>query len=92
MAKLQKISVFSLAKIFCGLHAVVGLVLGVIVTIGFTTGQLDDGFWSLGPWSLLVFPVVNSGLGFMTGAFLAWGYNFFAQWFGGIEFETEKNS
>jgi flagellar biosynthesis protein FliQ len=89
MARLQRVSIISLAKIFCGLHAVVGLILGLIVTIGAATTQQDDGIWSLGPWSLLVFPIVNAGLGFLTGSFLAWTYNLFSRWFGGIEFEIE---
>ena len=90
MAKLQRISVISLGKIFCFLHAVVGLILGIIVTIGSLTNQEVDGFWSLGPLSLLVFPVVNAILGFLTGMFLAWAYNMFSQSLGGIEFEIEK--
>ena len=90
MPKLQKISALPLGKIFCALHALVGFVLGVIVTIGSITNQQDEGIWSLGPWSLLVFPIVNAGLGFLTGTFLAWGYNLFSQWFGGIEFEIEE--
>jgi hypothetical protein len=89
MIKLKEISIMPVAKIFCAFHAVVGIVLGVIVTIGSLTGQEDEGFWSLGPWSLLVFPIVNAGLGFLTGAFLAGGYNLFSQWFGGVEFEIE---
>jgi len=78
------------AKIFCALHAVVGVILGIVATIGSMTNQTDEGFWSLGPWSLLVFPVVNAGLGFLTGIFFAWAYNLFSQWFGGIEFELEE--
>lgn len=91
MAKLQSISILTLAKIFAALHAMIGLVLAVIITIGSVTTGQEDGVWSLGPWSLLVFPVVNSILGFVTGSIIAWGYNLFSQKFGGIEFEIEQN-
>ena len=90
MPRLEKISILPLAKISSALHALVGFVLGMIVTIGSLTSQDENGIWSLGPWSVLVFPVVNAGLGFLTGAFMAWGYNYFAQGFGGIEFEVEE--
>ena len=92
MEKLLRISVLPLAKVFCYLYALVGFILGVMVTIGSFTTQESEGLGSLGPWSLLVFPIVNAGLGFLTGAFLAWGYNLLSQWLGGIEFEIEKNS
>ncbi len=91
MARLKKIAVMPLAKIFCCLHSTIGFILAVIVTIGSMSGQPDEGIWSLGPWSLLIFPVVNAGLGFLTGALLAWGYNFFSGNWGGIEFEIEEN-
>jgi len=90
MVKLNRINVLSLAKIVSAIQAVIGLVLGIVVSIGSTTNQQDDGIWSLGAWSLLVFPIVNAILGFLTGSLLALGYNLFAQWFGGIEFEIEK--
>ncbi len=90
MTKLRKISIMPMAKISCAFHVVVGLILGIIVTIGAMTGQEDEGFWSLGAWSLLVFPIINAMLGFLTGVFLAWGYNVFAHWFGGIEFDLEN--
>jgi len=90
MVKLKKISAMPLAKIFCVLHAFVGLILGLIVTLGSLSGQADDGFWALGPWALLLFPIVNSALGFLTGLSLAWGYNWLSKWLGAIEFEIEE--
>jgi len=89
MVKLKKIAVMPLAKILCALQSMVGLILGVIVAIGSVTTQEDDGLWSLGAWSILVFPIVNAVLGLLSGMLLAWAYNLFAQWFGGIEFELE---
>jgi len=90
MVKLQRIPLIPLAKILCALQAVIGIILGVIVTIGSLSGQEDDGLWSFGAWSLLIFPVVNAVIGFLTGLSIAWAYNLFAQWFGGIEFELEE--
>jgi hypothetical protein len=83
--KLQKIAVLPLAKIFCCLDASVGLVLGFVVTVGSILGQEGEGLWSLGVWSILVFPLVNAVLGFLTGMFVAWSYNLFSAWLGGIE-------
>jgi len=88
--KLQRISVLPLSRILCVFQALIGLVLGLIVAIGSLTGQQDEGLWSLGSWSLLVFPVVNAALGFLTGAFFASAYNLFSKWFGCIEFEVES--
>jgi len=90
MRRLQKISVLPLAKMMSVLNTMIGFVLGIIAAIGSMAGQEEDGFWALGVWSILVFPVVNAVLGFCTGLFLAGLYNLFSQWFGGIEFELEE--
>ena len=89
MRELRSISVLSLAKMVSAIQAVIGLILGIIVSIGPSGNQQDEGIWGLGPWSLLVFPIVNAVLGFLTGSLLALGYNLFAQWFGGIKYEVE---
>ncbi|MBF0490839.1 MAG: hypothetical protein HQL15_09565 [Candidatus Omnitrophica bacterium] len=88
--KLSKISVMPLAKILCILHAVVGLILGLIVTLGSLLNQDSEGLWGLGAWAILVLPLVNAVLGFVTGFFLASAYNIISQWLDqGIELEFE---
>ena len=88
--KLQKISVLPVAFIFCGLHTVVGFILGVIVSMAAVMTNDEQATMGLGMWSMLVFPVVNAVLGFLAGAFIAGMYNFMSQCFGGIKFEFEQ--
>ncbi len=90
MVKLQKIAIMPLAKIVCLIQSVVGVILALIVTLGSLINQQDDGIWAIGAWSLLVFPIVNALLGFVTGAFIAMAYNLFAQWIGPIEYEIDN--
>jgi hypothetical protein len=90
MIILKTISVLPVAKIFCVMHAVIGLILGLIVTLGSLTGQEYNGVLSIGPWSILVFPIANSILGFLTGLFIAGGYNLISKWVGSIEIEIEQ--
>ena len=82
--RLNKISPIPLAKILCCMHTVVGIILGITVTI---TSLMTSEEGGMGAWSLLVFPVLNAGLGFLAGIFIAGSYNVFSQWFGKIEFD-----
>ena len=90
MTRLIKIKPISLARIFCVLHAFIGVLMGIISALIALSGQEADGIWSLGAWALLVFPLVNAGLGFLTGLFLAGAYNFLSRRMGAIEFDVEK--
>jgi hypothetical protein len=74
MMKLVNISVMPVGKIFGAFQTTIGFILGIIAAIGSMTNQLDDGFWSLGAWSILVFPLINGILGLLTGIFFAWSY------------------
>ena len=91
MPKLQKISLKPLAKLLCVFHAIVGLILGIIAAIGSAVTQQEDVFFSLGAWSILAFPLVNAGIGYLTGIIIAWAYNVLAKKVGGVEYEIEEN-
>ena len=86
--KIEKVSMVPAAKVLAVLHAVVGLVLAVIVTIVSMFRQEESA--QMGAWSLLIFPVLNGGIGFLLGIFIVAVYNFIAQRFGGIEFEAKE--
>jgi len=88
--QLKKISVMPLAKITTVIYALLGFLLGIIAAIVSVTGQDEEGFWSLGVWSLIVFPLVNAVAGFLMGVFFSGTYNLFSKWFGGIEVELEE--
>jgi len=88
--RLKRISVIPLAKIMTVIYALLGFLLGIIAAIVSMTGQDEEGFWSLGLWSLIVFPVVNAVGGFLMGVFFSGTYNLFSKWVGGIEIELEE--
>ena len=89
--KIQKISAVPLGIILCCMHTIVGLILGVIVSVGSLTNAEEGGLWDLGVWAILVLPLINAALGFITGLFLAGAYNLLVQWFGrAIELEVEQ--
>ena len=89
--KLKKISTKSFILIFSAINVIAGFVLGAVVTIAALTSPADQAAGPLGPWAILIFPVLNGLLGLATGSFLTWMYNFLAQFFGGIELEFEDN-
>ncbi len=87
--KLKKISLKSLGIILSALHTLVGLMVGIIVTFGSLVNG-ETGMWGLGAWSILVLPIINGILGFLTGCLIAGFYNFIASRLGGIVLEFEK--
>jgi len=89
--RLKKISTKSFILIFSSINVIGGFILGAVVTIASLTSPADQGAGPLGPWAILIFPVLNGLLGLATGAFLTWLYNLLAQFFGGIELEFEDN-
>ena len=89
--KVQKIKAMPLAAMLSCLHAVIGFMIGLIVTIvSMTATHEEEGRMSLGAWSLLVFPLLNGIFGFLSGALIAVCYNFFTPYCGGIEVEVES--
>ena len=81
----------SFILIFSVMNVIAGFFLGAVVTIVSVTNPADQSAGPLGPWAILIFPILNGVLGLATGAFLTGMYNFLAQYFGGIELEFEDN-
>lgn len=90
VVKLTKISMMPLAGILTCVHAIIGLIVGGIITVGSLGDTQAEGLWALGAWAIVVLPLVNGLLGFLTGVFISGCYNLVVQWFGGIEVEFEQ--
>ena len=95
MARLKKIRVLSLAKLQGVLLAYVGLVCGILYSFGgfiydvVTTGSVNLGT-ALAFFAIIGMPIIFSTFGFITGFILAFLYNFFSRWFGGLEIDLEQ--
>jgi hypothetical protein len=89
--RLKKISMKSFILIISTINVIAGFFLGAVVTIVALIAPDEQGPGSIGPWAILVFPILNGILGVATGAFLTGMYNFLAPRLGGIEMEFEDN-
>jgi hypothetical protein len=87
--KLKKISTKSFIIIFSIINVIAGLILGAVVTVVSLIAPDEQGVGTVGPWAILIFPILNGILGVATGAFFTGVYNFLAQRFGGIKLEFE---
>ena len=87
--KLKKVSVKSFVLIFSTVNVIAGFILGAIVTVISVVAPSDQGAGEIGPWAILIFPILNGLLGLATGAFLTCLYNFVTKFYGGIELEFE---
>lgn len=92
---LKKVGILSLGKI-SGLFGVIyGLVSGLLMAIIFSmdnSTQVTAQFGilsSLGPWAIIVMPILNGILYFLTGIVVAFIYNLLANRVGGIELNLE---
>jgi hypothetical protein len=100
--RLKKVGVLSYAKISTVIMAIVGLFLGIfyeILNLAFGSqiasaaaagGTQPDPLMTMGPWVILVMPVMYAIMGFIMGVIGAWLYNLIAKWVGGVEVEFEK--
>jgi hypothetical protein len=93
-----KIRVWSMAKIWGLCAAILGLIIGIFVGfIMFFVGSFlgtDNSFSNyLGPTlgiaGFILMPLFIGLFGFIFGAFLAFLYNVFASWFGGVKIEIK---
>ncbi len=103
MRKINKISVFSLAKLQAVLGALFGLFLGIIYSFGGLTVDIlvsSDLIFSaetpglsygtiLAFGALIGMPVIFGVIGFVLGLIEAIFYNYFARKFGGLKVEFE---
>lgn len=91
IVKLTKIQAGPLAVMLGGVHALVGLAVGAAVTLGaLASSEEREGLWALGPWAMLLLPLVNAFLGAAAGLVLAGFYNLNVKWFGGIQVEFDQ--
>lgn len=99
--KIEKVGVFSLAKVQAILAAFIGLIIGTFYTIL----SILINSWSipiivseqdkmiirtLGAMEIIIFPIIYGVVGFISGAVIAFLYNLIAKWVGGIEIELES--
>ena len=94
--EIYKIRVWPMAKIWGLSAAILGLIIGIFVGfIMFFIGTFlgtDNSFSNylgatLGIAGFIIMPIFIGLLGFTIGALLAFLYNVFASWFGGIKIE-----
>jgi hypothetical protein len=87
--KLKEIPVLPCAKMSCALYTLIGVIVGIILTIVSLATDDDQLTMGLGIWAILVYPLINMVMGFAMGSFIAWFYNLLSKFFGGIECEFE---
>jgi hypothetical protein len=94
---IRRIGVWSAARLYGGISAVFGLILGLILAavslvgagVAGTSDQMPGlAAGLLGVGAILVLPVLYGVLGIVGGAVGAFLYNLFADIFGGLEIET----
>ena len=98
MMILKKLGVFSVAKIYAFIMAVLGFVVGLFysffgalaLTLEETQGTALGLSTTLGLAALVVIPVVYGIMGFVIGALGAFLYNIASKYLGGIELDIEK--
>lgn len=105
MEKIKKIGVFSFAKFQAVLAAIIGLVCGilysfgglvidVLVTIGWMTSAETPGLsygTLLAFGALIGMPIIFACVGFLLGLVEAVLYNLFAKWFGGLRIDFKQD-
>ena len=94
MSILRRIGVKSAAKLAGALYVLMGLIVGAVVTlvslIGVSTGQTPEIPGLLvGVGSIIVFPILYGGMGYIMMAAVATLFNLVAGWTGGLEIDLE---
>jgi hypothetical protein len=99
---LRRIGVWSAARLYGGICATMGLIIGAIVALaalaGGMVGAMEGGDSGFGSWvfgamagvgAIIVLPLLYGVFGLIGGALGAVLYNLFAGLFGGIEVELQ---
>jgi hypothetical protein len=94
MAKLKRIRVFFCAKLQATLMAMLGLIAGIIYSLGGLIWELTEGIpLNLGTIlafaALLGMPALFAIVGFATGGISALLYNRATLWMGGLEIDPD---
>jgi hypothetical protein len=98
----RRVGVWSIARLYGGISASMGLLIGACVALVATVGGMagamrasDSGFGAgglgamFGVGAIIFLPIMYGVLGLIGGAIGAALYNLFAGMFGGIELEVE---
>ena len=97
----KSLGVFSIAKISGISYALMGIILGIIISFfrlaeGGLANQQDmegETFSMLfGAGAFFFLPMFYGVFGFISGALMAWVYNIGAKYVGGIEVEFESDN
>jgi hypothetical protein len=93
---LKHVGPVSCAKIMGTLYAVLGIVIGAIVSLAVIVGAVASnnargaGFGALiGVGAIVFFPILYGGMGFVLSLIGAWLYNVVAGAVGGIEVDLQ---
>jgi hypothetical protein len=96
MIKIKKIGVLSLGKVFGILYALMGLIMGAVITLvslftavafsKYTAAGLGGMFFGIG--SVIILPIFYGIMGCIAGVITAFLYNLIASWVGGVEVEA----
>ncbi len=94
MAKIKRVNVLSLGKLLAIINAVLGLVMGFLVTVGALTGvDMSQGQVPadslIQKFAIIYFPVLYAVGGFLGGILTAAVFNLAAKYFGGLEIDIE---
>ena len=97
---LRKVGVFSCARVLGILYALLGVVIGALVSVvamlGAAIGSAGVGSTEavlgvvFGVAAIVVMPVLYGGMGFISGLIGAGLYNLVAGWAGGLEVEFQE--
>jgi len=93
MAKLQRLGVMSVAKLYALMMAIAGLIMGLFTSIMsiFSAVMFPSGAWGVGFGiaSIIILPIIFAILGFICGSIGSFLYNIIAGKFGGIEMDFD---
>lgn len=85
--EIKKFDVLQTGKVLGALYVILGLLIGIVVSIVNTSGymmsyrMMDGGFIPI-----VTLPILYGLIGFVGGMLMAWLYNFVAKHIGGIKF------
>ncbi len=87
MSVLKRIGVLSFAKIYGAIGAIIGFILGLVVSL---VGVAAGSFGAFGVFSIVILPIIYGLLMFIMGAVSAFLYNVIAKRVGGVELEFDQ--
>lgn len=95
--KIKRIEPISLSKVLGIVYALIGLIIGALITIGALLGTAASsgnklGGLVFGVGAIIVIPIFYGVLGLIGGFIAAWFYNLASEWVGGIEMEVEEDA